>query len=123
MEILLTIYLAVLILLTRAHFFNPPNLDTNDSSYVHRILYSQFAFFGPHPHKFAEITTPAAMDKVETVCHDIEASGERKKFQRTLDHYLRKEDLDFLRSFMKIDPRDRPSAKELLNASWFDEIR
>jgi hypothetical protein len=45
---------------------------------------------------------------------------ERKKtFSRITEKEVCKEDKEFVPRIMKLDPRDRPSAAELLRDKWF----
>lgn len=44
---------------------------------------------------------------------------ERKHFSRTGPPEIAVEDRDFILRIMEIDPRDRPSAQELLQDEWF----
>lgn len=40
-------------------------------------------------------------------------------FSMSVDEELLKEDRDFIMKMMKLDPRDRPTAKDLLQDEWF----
>ena len=42
----------------------------------------------------------------------------RTPFSRASSAEIEKEDRDFICKIMKLDPRDRPSAKELLQDEW-----
>lgn len=46
-----------------------------------------------------------------------------KPFARAVDDVLTHEHRRFLGRIMKLDPRDRPTAKELLQDEWFEEDR
>ena len=43
----------------------------------------------------------------------------RKPFHMVKDKEFEPADKDFIIKIMKLDPRDRPTAKELLQESWF----
>lgn len=45
--------------------------------------------------------------------------GEMKPFEYVADREITKEDKAFILKIMKLDPRDRPTAKELLQDEWF----
>ena len=45
----------------------------------------------------------------------------RKPFQFLTDEEITIEDKKVLLKVMKLDPRDRPTAKELLRDEWFQE--
>lgn len=42
-----------------------------------------------------------------------------KPFGRITEREISKEDKAFILKIMKLDPRDRPTAKELLQDEWF----
>jgi hypothetical protein len=46
----------------------------------------------------------------------------RKPFAMAQDECLIDEDKEFIFKIMKMDPRDRPPAKELLADKWFDGV-
>lgn len=48
--------------------------------------------------------------------------GQRIPFQRISRTEISHRDRDFLCKIMKMDPRDRPTVKELLEDEWFDEM-
>ena len=104
--------------LTGCRFFSPPDMDKKEETYLVHVLALQCAFFGPLPDKYVEL----AVDLTAEHLHSIEAlvvqRGGRLKHRRTLSHWLNKETIDFLDDIMKLDPRDRPSAQELLQHQW-----
>lgn len=50
------------------------------------------------------------------------SSAQRKPFARAEDDVLSVETREFLCRIMKLDPRDRPTANQLLEDEWFDGI-
>jgi serine/threonine protein kinase len=42
-----------------------------------------------------------------------------KPFERITEQEVSKEDKAFLLKIMKLDPRDRPTAKQLMEDEWF----
>ncbi|KAK4232764.1 kinase-like domain-containing protein [Achaetomium macrosporum] len=83
------------------HFniFDPPGVQFkfDDPEYEFEVLKRQVQFFGPFPAKHVEI---ADNDTVEVICQ---------------------KDKEFIGWFMKLDPRDRPSADEILAHEWWRE--
>jgi serine/threonine protein kinase len=82
------------------------------------VLERMHRFFGPFPVTYKTL----ADDK--TILHlvDIMKSvGQRKPFKIWKDPEFKLEDKEFLCKVMKLDPRDRPSAKDLLNHKWLSE--
>jgi casein kinase II subunit alpha len=85
-----------------------------------RILINQANFFGPFPAKFAEIADEERIKIVNGVHEHVRDSEIRKPFRLAADKELTVEDMTFLCKIMKLDPRDRPTARELLEDEWFD---
>ncbi|OAX85324.1 hypothetical protein ACJ72_00289 [Emergomyces africanus] len=80
------------------HIFKLKGVDPADDAYPVRILMNHVNFFGPFPAKFNE-----------------------KPFAQAEDDVLSVEIRTFLCSILKLDPRDRPTASELLDNEWFNE--
>jgi hypothetical protein len=93
--------------------------ETNDE-FLPRVLISQLGFFGPYPARYKEIAAPV-MPEVDALQQTVAKAGGPERYRNTLTHYINEKDLGFLFSFMKIDPRDRPSARELLQHLWFQD--
>ena|SRR5947209_2762094 len=108
-------------LLTGKHFFAPPNVPENDELFDCKVLIRQLAFFGPFPDKYAEIAAPV-QEIVDSLNNTVRTPGLQQKYQRTLAGSMHAEDLAFLFYFMKTDLRDRPSAAQLLQHSWFSGV-
>lgn len=75
-------------------------------------------FFGPFPLSYKEI---ADEDALSILAHVIKGvpHGMMKPFEYVTDREIIKEDKAFVLKIMKLDPRDRPTAKELLRDEWF----
>ncbi|PGG95317.1 hypothetical protein AJ80_09980 [Polytolypa hystricis UAMH7299] len=97
----------ILDLLTGKHFFAPPNVPEDEELF---------------DTQYDEIAGP-----VLEVVHALNQITDRdpslqQKYKRTLSDSLHAEDLDFLLHFMHVDPRDRPSAAQLLEHPWFRDV-
>ena len=57
------------------------------------------------------------------VMNYLEENEPRKPFSMAVDPELTKEDREFICKIMKLDPRDRPTAGELLRDEWFDSAQ
>ena len=55
-----------------------------------------------------------------TINNYINENGLRKPFSMAEDAELTVEDRNFICKIMKMDPRERPTAKELLDDQWFN---
>lgn len=58
---------------------------------------------------------------VKKLNNHVRASKNRRPFALAEDPELSKADRSFLCRIMKLDPRDRPTAKELLMDEWFNK--
>jgi serine/threonine protein kinase len=67
---------------------------------------------------YREICPQEKLDVLAYIMQSI--SPERRKlFSRITEQEISKEDKEFVLKIMKLDPRDRPSAAELLQDKWF----
>ncbi|MCJ1248692.1 hypothetical protein MMC30_005911 [Trapelia coarctata] len=112
----------VMYLLFGAHMFDPPGVEKDDLTYPLEVLIRQCAFFGPFPDKFAEVVNSDTMASVQYIEQTIVARGGRAPYKRSLDTNFSKKALSFINKCMKLDPRDRVSAQELLNDGWLSGV-
>jgi serine/threonine protein kinase len=82
----------------------------------------QFQFFGPFPPKYEEIADEDTVDVVIWLMEQI-PRDKMTSFHRISDKEVCKKDKEFIGGIMKLDPRDRPTARELLEHEWFRECR
>jgi hypothetical protein len=83
------------------------------------MLVEQIRRFGPFNDIFEEI---AAAERPAICTGAIVYIQENKKwlpFCKSEDDELARPDKDFIAKMMKLDSRDRPKAKELLQDAWF----
>jgi len=107
--------------------FDPDPRDTKfgDELYLIHVLIRQLAHFGPIPESYA---TLVSMEDVETwrilanANQWIKDNQKARPFNLIQDDCLTEEDRVFLLSIMKLDPRDRPTAKQLLQDKWFNDV-
>ena len=104
--------------LTEAGMFSPVEIDEEDEIYLVKILAHQCAFFGPLPDKFVELSDALTTEYLDNIERLVTGIGGRKIFKDTLALRFDKETLNFLNRLMKLDPRDRPSAQDLLQDQW-----
>jgi hypothetical protein len=83
-----------------------------------QILIKQHQFFGPFPLSYKEIADDETLVILIYVMHG-EPREEMKPFRRVGEREISGEDKVFVLKDMKLDPRDRPTAKELLQDEWF----
>ena len=100
------------------HIFKPRNVDPTDSTYAVEVLRRQDQFFGPFPLSY---TSLADDDRLDTLTIITESVEKRTPFEMASSREIAKEDRKFICKLMQLDPRDRPSAKALLQDEWLTE--
>ncbi|SPQ20616.1 ef44c64c-528a-4ac3-9f3e-edd1bba0cd75 [Thermothielavioides terrestris] len=103
------------------HFniFYPPGVKFDEPEFEVEVLKRQVQFFGPFPAEYMEI---ADNDTMKVVLWLMDAVfDKRKPFQYITEREICKKDKEFICWFMKLDPRDRPSADEILAHEWWRE--
>ncbi|KAL9023335.1 MAG: hypothetical protein Q9196_007265 [Gyalolechia fulgens] len=104
------------------HIFKPDNVDVDKDEYPLLVFIKQASIFGPIPLSYREIADDARLEILTQTIHYINENKLKKPFHLSADKELSKEDRTFICKIMKLDPRDRPTAKELLQDEWFREI-
>ncbi|KAK2746779.1 hypothetical protein FQN55_005506 [Onygenales sp. PD_40] len=99
------------------HIFKP-DAPVNHDEYDLKILIKHHRCFGPFPISFREI---ADEERVEVLLWIMENTPAHtmKPFRYTTPREICPEDKEFVLRIMKLDPRDRPTARQLLEDGWF----
>lgn len=100
------------------HIFKPLNINQTDSTYCVEVLRRQDKYFGPFPLSYISLADDDVLGTLTIITKSVE---ERKPFKLASSKEIAKEDREFILKLMRLDPRDRPSAKELLQDKWFVE--
>lgn len=83
----------------------------------------QCQYFGPYPLSYLDMvdldTTKLIIHIMNTVAGVTSEKDVRKPFFLMREKEISKEDRAFLGKMMLMDPRDRPTAMELLRDEWF----
>lgn len=101
------------------HIFKP-DVAVDHEHYELKIMMKHCQFFGPYPPSFQELAdedTQKFLAFVVTIVKDA-----RKPFELIRESEISREDKTFVLKIMKLDPRDRPTARELLHDEWFREM-
>ncbi|KAL8719657.1 MAG: hypothetical protein Q9225_003354 [Loekoesia sp. 1 TL-2023] len=101
------------------HIFKPANVDVDSKEYPLRVLIKQVSIFGPIPLSYQEIADDERLEILTNTILFISENKLWKPFRLSADKELSKEDRSFICKIMKLDPRDRPTAKQLLQDEWF----
>ena len=102
--------------------FDPPGTDQDQKTYRTLMIMLQTAFFGPFPSSFLEISNKVSKELLDTFEKGIANSGGRAKITSGVLMSMPKDALQFLNRMMKLDPRQRPSAQELLEDPWLADV-
>lgn len=84
-----------------------------------QVLIKQISIFGPVPLSYGEIADEERLGILTAVISLITEHKLQRPFHLSADKKLSKEDRTFICKIMKLDPRDRPTANELLQDEWF----
>ncbi|TVY34706.1 hypothetical protein LSUB1_G005774 [Lachnellula subtilissima] len=108
------------------HIFKPDPKDAqpDDEAYPNHVLVKQIAFFGPFPLTYSDLL-PQEDGRWEFVGDATQYIIDKQKwkpFARAEDKELAEEDRTFICRIMKLDPRDRPTARELLLDPWLGDV-
>ena len=80
----------------------------------------QHQWFGPFPISYREIADEDTQEAIIGIMSAVPRE-KLKPFQFLGEREICNEDKSFILKIMKLDPRDRPVAKEVLRDEWFTE--
>lgn len=95
-------------------------MSPDDEDYPLNVLIQQARIFGPFPPTYEEIADEESLDVLTFVHNHIRENELYKPFELANDKELTVQDKEFILKIMKPDPRDRPTAKQLLTDKWFE---
>ncbi|TVY56267.1 Serine/threonine-protein kinase US3-like [Lachnellula cervina] len=109
------------------HMFKPDPKDAtaDDEEYLIHIIIRQLAHFGPVPKSYIDLIPREDSDRwtiLGTATLYIKDNEKQRPFKIIEDDCLTEEDREFLLKVMKWDPRDRPTARQLLQDKWFSGV-
>ncbi|KAL9040648.1 MAG: hypothetical protein Q9180_001784 [Flavoplaca navasiana] len=102
------------------HIFVPANVPFDDEHYGFWVLVEQVRRFGPFNDSFEEIADAERLAICTGAIVYIEENQKWLPFSMSEDDELTRPDRDFIAKMMKLDPRERPTARELLKDAWFN---
>lgn len=104
------------------HMFNPGNdgLGVDHDEYELAILKKHHQFLGLFPVSYNDISDPDGIRLIVMAMEGVPAE-KMKPFHAITTREMAREDNAFLLKLMKLDPRDRPTAGEILEDEWFRE--
>ena len=92
----------------------------DDQMYDTYIVVHQHECFGPFPISYKEIADEETQEAIVRIMSAVPPE-KMKPFARIGEREICSPDKAFVLKIMKLEPRDRPTAKELLQDEWFTE--
>ncbi|KAI4267209.1 MAG: hypothetical protein LQ337_008457, partial [Flavoplaca oasis] len=102
------------------HICAPANVPFDDEHYGFWVLVEQVRRFGPFNDSFEEIADAERLAICTGAIVYIQENQKWLPFSMSEDDELTRPDRDFIAKMMKLDPRERPTARELLKDAWFN---
>lgn len=97
-------------------------MQADDVEFPAHVLIEQTRYFGPFPLSYKQLLD-ADQERILAAIHIfVEERGIRKPFSLVEDKEITPEDKAFLCEITQLDPRDRPTANDLLKHCWFDVL-
>ncbi|KAL5328463.1 hypothetical protein ACEPPN_001962 [Leptodophora sp. 'Broadleaf-Isolate-01'] len=108
------------------HIFKPDPKDAepDDEVYPNHVLVKQIAYFGPLPLSYFDFL-PKEDERWEFIGDATQYIIDHQKwkpFAQAEDKELAEEDRTFICRVMRLDPRNRPTAEELLQDPWLEGV-
>lgn len=104
---------------------DPKDAKVDDEEYLIHVLIRQLAHFGPTPKSYIDLIPEEDADRwgvLAAATVYIKENQKQRPFDIIQDDCLIEEDREFLLKVMKFDPRDRPTAEQLLQDKWFSGV-
>ncbi|KKK17279.1 serine/threonine protein [Aspergillus ochraceoroseus] len=101
-------------------FIFKPKVPRGHDEYELEILAKHHIYFEPFPLSYADLADQETLGVLSLIMNDVPPE-KLKPFSLASQREISKQDKDFLLKIMKLDPRDRPTAKELLEDEWFNQ--
>jgi hypothetical protein len=99
--------------------FRPKHAKRDDEEYILEVFKKQYRWFAPFPAKFVELIDDETANNIAYVIKDPKT--EITHFSMVTEREFSKRDKVFILKIMKLDWRDRPTAKELLEDEWWEQ--
>ncbi|KAE8146791.1 serine/threonine protein kinase [Aspergillus avenaceus] len=100
-------------------FIFKPNVPLEHDEYVLKILAKYHVYFGPYPPSYSDLADDETLAILSYIMDSVSPTDLRP-FTNASKKEISTDDKEFILRIMKLDPRDRPTAKELLDDEWFN---
>jgi serine/threonine protein kinase len=98
-----------------------PDVPADHEDYDYKIIMRYHQRFGPFPWTFAEIADEDTLKALTWVMSETPPDS-IQPFHQVSSEEIFEADKAFVLRTLKLDPRDRPTATELLDDVWFKEV-
>ncbi|KAK2804267.1 hypothetical protein FQN51_002357 [Onygenales sp. PD_10] len=102
-------------------FIFKPKVPRDHDEYELEILARYHIFFGPYPLSYSDLADKETLAILRYIMASVPAD-QLKPLRLASRREISPEDREFVLRIMKIDPRDRPGAKEILADEWFNGV-
>ncbi|KAK2736679.1 hypothetical protein FQN55_001529 [Onygenales sp. PD_40] len=102
-------------------FIFKPKVPRGHDEYELEILARYHIFFGPYPLSYSDLADKETLAILRYIMASVPAD-QLKPLRLASRREISPEDREFVLRIMKIDPRDRPGAKEILADEWFNGV-
>ncbi|TGO46288.1 hypothetical protein BCON_0333g00010 [Botryotinia convoluta] len=113
---------SILMLIYGNHYpFNPLNygVKLDDDEYDFGVLQKHHQYLGPFPVSFADIADEGTQNAIVLAMKSVPRE-KMKTFSEITQKEIAKVDNDFLHKILRLDPRERLTAKEILEDEWWE---
>ncbi|THV43787.1 hypothetical protein BGAL_0925g00020 [Botrytis galanthina] len=113
---------SILMLIYGDHYpFNPRNggAEVDDDEYDFGVLMKHHQYLGPFPISFGEIADEGTQNAIVLAMKAVPLE-KMKPLPMITQKEIPKVDNIFLQKILKLDPRDRPTAKQILEDEWWE---
>lgn len=95
-----------------------PRVPVDQDDFHAGILFKHHRVFGPFPPTYQELVDQSSLELLALI-HQQSPKETLRPFHLAVDKELSHENKAFLLRIMKLDPRDRPTARQILKDAWF----
>lgn len=102
-------------------FIFRPKVPCGHDEYELEIVAKHHVYSGPFPSSYADLVDQETLGVLLIVMNDVPPEKLRP-FSLASYQEISPEDIEFVLKIMRLDPRDRPTARQLLGDKWFNHI-
>jgi serine/threonine protein kinase len=102
-------------------FIFKPKVPRGHGEYELEILAKHHIYFGLFPHSYADLADQDTLG-VLSIVMNVMPPEKLRPFSLDSLQKISTEDKEFVLRIAQLDPRDRPTARQLLEDEWFNHI-